>query len=130
MGDESYLRTIIKPLESLLTGYKRILIRDTAVDAVCHGAKLTLTGVLRLEPGIEMNEEVVIITTKGEAVAIAYAMMSYNDMMQCQSGFAAKIKRVIMERGVYPRSWGHGTTAVKKKTMKSQGLLDVSAALS
>lgn len=30
-GDESYLRRVIKPLESLLVDYKRIIIKDSAV---------------------------------------------------------------------------------------------------
>lgn len=40
------------------------------MNAVCYGAKIMLPGVLRYEDGIEMNEEIVIVTTKGEAVAL------------------------------------------------------------
>ena len=29
--DESYLRRVIRPLESLLTGHKRIVVKDSAV---------------------------------------------------------------------------------------------------
>lgn len=45
--DESLLRRVIMPLEVLLVGHKRILVKDSAVSAVCHGAKLTMQGVLR-----------------------------------------------------------------------------------
>ena len=45
--DESYLRKVIKPLESLLTTYKRIVVKDSAVNAVCYGAKLMIPGLLR-----------------------------------------------------------------------------------
>jgi H/ACA ribonucleoprotein complex subunit 4 len=45
--DESYLRRVIKPLESLLTTYKRIVVKDSAVNAVCYGAKLMIPGLLR-----------------------------------------------------------------------------------
>ena len=30
--DESYLRRVIKPLEALLTGHKRVVIKDSAVS--------------------------------------------------------------------------------------------------
>lgn len=40
------------------------------VNAICYGAKIMLPGVLRYEDGIEVNQEVVVITTKGEAVCI------------------------------------------------------------
>jgi H/ACA ribonucleoprotein complex subunit 4 len=45
--DESYLRSVIRPLESLLTTYKRIVVKDSAVNAVCYGAKLMIPGLLR-----------------------------------------------------------------------------------
>ena len=45
--DESYLRKVISPLESLLTTYKRIVVKDSAVNAVCYGAKLMIPGLLR-----------------------------------------------------------------------------------
>lgn len=45
--DESYLRKAIRPLESLLTTYKRIVVKDSAVNAVCYGAKLMIPGLLR-----------------------------------------------------------------------------------
>lgn len=37
---------------------------------MCYGAKIMLPGVLRYEDGIEVNDEIVIVTTKGEAVAL------------------------------------------------------------
>lgn len=38
------------------------------VNAICYGAKIMLPGVLRYEDGIEVNQDIVIITTKGEAI--------------------------------------------------------------
>lgn len=71
--DESYLRRIISPLEIMLKNYKRIIIKDSSINAICYGAKLMLPGVLRFDNGIELNGEVVIMSTKGEAIAIGYA---------------------------------------------------------
>merc|ERR1712115_59964 len=42
--DESYLRRVIKPLEALLTNHKRIIMKDSSVNAVCYGAKVMLPG--------------------------------------------------------------------------------------
>lgn len=122
--DESLLRRVIRPLEGLLLGHKRILVKDSAVNAVCYGAQIMLPGVLRYEDGIEMDEEIVIVTTKGEAVALAIAQMTTSTMSTCDHGVAAKIKRVIMDRDTYPRKWGLGPKASKKKMMIKQGLLD------
>lgn len=141
--DESYLRRVISPLETLLTTYKRIVVKDSAVNAVCYGAKLMIPGLLRYgnlplfassdylltshsEAGIEVHEEVVLMTTKGEAIALGIAQMSTVELSSCDHGVVAKVKRCIMERDLYPRRWGLGPVAVEKKKLKADGKLDVS----
>lgn len=52
--------------------------------------------------------------------------MTSTEIMTCQHGLVAKLKRVIMERDTYQRQWGLGPTATKKKLMKAAGQLDVS----
>ncbi|VUC21150.1 unnamed protein product [Clonostachys rosea] len=122
--DESYLRRVIAPLETLLTSYKRLVVKDSAVNAVCYGAKLMLPGLLRYESGIEHHEEVVLMTTKGEAIALGIAQMSTVEMSTCDHGVVAKVKRCIMERDLYPRRWGLGPVAQEKKKLKADGKLD------
>jgi len=90
--DESYLRRAIRPLETLLLTYKRVVVKDSAVNAICYGAKLMIPGLLRYESGIELNEEVVIMTTKGEAIALGIAQMTTVQMATCDHGVVAKIK--------------------------------------
>ncbi|KAF2970328.1 hypothetical protein GQX73_g3217 [Xylaria multiplex] len=122
--DESYLRKVISPLETLLTSYKRIVVKDSTVNAICYGAKLMIPGLLRYEAGIEAHEEVVLMTTKGEAIALGISMMSTVEMSSCDHGVVAKVKRCIMERDLYPRRWGLGPTATEKKKLKASGKLD------
>mmetsp|Transcript_6582 Transcript_6582/g.16563 ORF Transcript_6582/g.16563 Transcript_6582/m.16563 type:complete len:471 (+) Transcript_6582:209-1621(+) len=122
--DESYLRRAILPLERLLISYKRVVVKDSTVNAICYGAKLMLPGLLRFEDGIEIGGEIVMITTKGEAVALGIAQMTTAVMATCDHGVVAKIKRVIMERDTYPRRWGLGPQAKAKKQMIVDGKLD------
>jgi len=110
-------------LESLLTGYKRIVVKDSAVNAVCYGAKLMIPGLLRYEADISVHEEVVLMTTKGEAIALAIALMSTVELATCDHGVVAKVKRCIMERDTYPRRWGLGPKAMEKKKMVKEGKL-------
>lgn len=122
--DEKYLRRVIKPLELLLVNHKRIVVKDSAVNAVCYGAKMMLPGLLRFADGIEVGDEVVLMSTKGEAIALAIAQMTTSVMATCDHGVVAKIKRVIMERDTYPRRWGLGPNAQKKKKLIELGKLD------
>ena len=123
-GDESYLRRVIMPLEVLLTSYKRLVVKDSAVNAICYGAKLMIPGLLRFENDIEVGEEVVLMTTKGEAIALGIAEMTTAVMATCDHGVVAKIKRVVMDRDTYPRKWGLGPKASMKKKLIADGKLD------
>lgn len=123
-NNEEYLRRVVMPLEILLVGIPRIVIKDTSVNAVCYGAQLMLPGVLRYESGIEVGTQVVIITTKGEAVAIATAQMTTSTIATCDHGIVARTKRVIMERDTYEKKWKLGPFAKKKAEFKEAGKLD------
>jgi len=122
--DEKYLRRVVMPLEVLLTNYKRIVVKDSAVNAICYGAKLMLPGLLRFADDIDVGTEVVLMTTKGEAIAVAIAQMTTSVMATCDHGIVAKIKRVIMERDAYPRRWGLVPMAQRKKGLIKDGKLD------
>eukprot|EP00743_Colponemidia_sp_Colp-15_P000365 GILK01000421.1.p1 GENE.GILK01000421.1~~GILK01000421.1.p1 ORF type:complete len:469 (+),score=94.82 GILK01000421.1:48-1409(+) len=122
--DETYLRRTVMPLELLLTSYPRIVVKDSSVNAVCYGAKLMMPGLLRYASGIEVGTEVVLMTTKGEAIAIGIAEMTTAVMATCDHGVVARIKRVIMDRDVYPRRWGLGPKAQEKKKLVKEGKLD------
>lgn len=88
--DETMLRRVVMPLEGLLVRHKRIVMKDSSVNAVCYGAKIMLPGVLRYEDGIEMDEEIVVITTKGEAVALGkrFGFCIGRKSNKCQQMFA------------------------------------------
>ena len=104
-GDESYLREVVQPMESALLLLPKVYIRDSAVDAVCHGADLAIPGILRLESGIRPMDLVGILSGKGEAVALGKALMSSDDMASLDHGLAVKTSRVIMPPGTYARMW-------------------------
>eukprot|EP00878_Enallax_costatus_P001743 GHUV01001899.1.p1 GENE.GHUV01001899.1~~GHUV01001899.1.p1 ORF type:complete len:331 (+),score=57.85 GHUV01001899.1:337-1329(+) len=47
LRDESYIRRVVMPLERLLTNFKRLVVKDSAVNALCYGAKLMIPGLMR-----------------------------------------------------------------------------------
>jgi len=108
--DEKILRKFIQPMEKALALVPKIYIRDSAVDAVCHGANLTAPGVLSLETGINSGSMAAVFTLKGEAVALARAAASTEEILNMEHGIAAKTERVLMLRGTYPKCWKSGET--------------------
>jgi len=106
--DGEILRKFIQPMEKALALIPKIYIRDSAVDAICHGASLTAPGVLSLETGIKVGSIVAILTLKGEAVALAMATASTEEILNMNHGIVAKTERVLMPRGTYPKCWKSG----------------------
>jgi H/ACA ribonucleoprotein complex subunit 4 len=103
--DETQLRRFIQPMEKALGYVPKIIIRDSAVDAICHGASLAAPGVLSLETEISPKSVVAILTQKGEAVALAEALASTEQILEMDHGITATTERVLMPRGTYPKMW-------------------------
>lgn len=103
--NESNIRKYIMPMEKALSPIPKIKIRDSAVDAICHGALLTAPGVTSFETGIRRKDKVAIFTIKGEAVAFAEATVSSSDMLKMDHGIIARPLNVLMPRGTYPKMW-------------------------
>ena len=57
----------------------------------CLILQMMLPGLLRFADGIEVGDEVVLMTTKGEAVALAIAQMTTSVMATCDHGIVAKV---------------------------------------
>ena len=107
--EEKILKKFIQPMENALALLPRIIVRDSAVDALCHGANLTAPGVLSIDSGIASGSTVAILTLKGEAVALAEALVSTEEVLKLDHGTVATLQRVVMPRGTYPQVWRSGS---------------------
>jgi len=48
-GDEAGLRRLVQPVESGVKNLKKMWIKDSAIDAICHGADLNAPGISLIE---------------------------------------------------------------------------------
>ena len=103
--DDTKLMKMIKPIEYALSELKSVIIRDSAVDALCHGAQLAIPGILQISPNLNKGDIVGIYTQKGEAVALAESMMSEAEIHDAIKGYAFETKRIIMAPNTYPKKW-------------------------
>ncbi len=104
-GIESTLRKVILPMENALESLPRVVIRDSAVDAICHGADLAVPGVLSAQKGIHAEDWVAVFTLKGEAVCLGTAKMDSQQMLYAGKGVVVDTDRVLMEPNIYPKGW-------------------------
>ena len=108
-GREAWLRSLIMPMEVLVEPLPKIIVKATAVDAICHGANLNISGIHMLDDEIRKNALVALMTTRGELIAIGKMMMSSQKIMATDKGIAVNVERVFMEPGHYPRMWHYST---------------------
>jgi H/ACA ribonucleoprotein complex subunit 4 len=104
-GDEAELRRVVWPMERLLAHLPKVVVRDSAVDAVCHGANLAVPGIAQVDEGIEPGNVVAALSLKGEGVALGKALMGSARMIEAEQGFAVDTMRVLMDPGTYPKGW-------------------------
>jgi len=103
--DDSKLMKMIKPVEYAFSEIKSVVIRDSAVDAMCHGAQLAIPGILKISPNLKKGDIVGVYTQKGEAVALAESTMSEEQIRDATKGYAFETKRIIMTPNTYPKKW-------------------------
>ncbi len=108
---EEKIRRLVRPVEEIVAPLKKVIVRDSAVSAVCHGAQLATPGILHISPDITKGDTVAIYTLKGELVAIGEALMSSAEIEVAEKGIAFETRRVIMKPDTYPRLWKAKKTA-------------------
>ena len=103
--DSTKLMQMIKPIEYALSELKSVVIRDSAVDALCHGAQLAIPGILQISPNLNKGDIVGIYSQKGEAISLAESLMSEAEIRDAIKGYAFETKRIIMAPNTYPKKW-------------------------
>ena len=104
-GREDWLRSLIMPMEVLVEPLPKIVVKATAVDAICHGADLNIQGIHMLDEDIRKNALVAMMTARGELIAIGHMAMSSQKIIATSQGKAVVTERVFMDEGHYPRMW-------------------------
>ena len=103
--NEKEICSMILPMERLLDHLPKIVIRDSAVDAICHGARLAVPGVVEVDSDIKKGDLAAVLTLKGEGVALVKTSMTTEEIIQKDKGVCADLERVLMNKGTYPAIW-------------------------
>jgi H/ACA ribonucleoprotein complex subunit 4 len=107
-GDDTYLRRVLLPIEEVARHLPKIWVRDSAVDALCHGAPLAAPGVAKFEIPFSRGELVALFTLKGELIGVGRALVDGEEVKKMERGLVARTDRVVMRRGTYPPMWRKG----------------------
>ncbi|MCI5866675.1 MAG: RNA-guided pseudouridylation complex pseudouridine synthase subunit Cbf5 [Methanosphaera sp.] len=103
--DPSYLFDIIQPMENATRYVKKIYVKDSAVDAVCHGSDLANSGIVKLDSKINKNNIVAVMTLKDELLAIGQALCSTSEIITSDTKIVVDIQKVFILPKTYPMMW-------------------------
>ncbi len=101
---EALLR-MLHPTEKLLAGLPRIVVKDSAVAALAHGAPLLRPGLVSIPDNLSSGQNVLVTSIKGEAVCFIKVNTDSKSITALEKGEIGRPTAVLMSDDVYPRRW-------------------------
>ncbi len=107
-GISSELEEYILPIEYGVKHLKKVIVRDSAVSALCHGANLAKPGLESIDDGVEKGELVAVFTRKGELIGLGVSLKNSNEIRKVKRGIVVDMEAVVMPKDKYPKMWKTG----------------------
>jgi len=101
--NEEIIRNKIFPIEEATKHMPKIWVRDSAVNSICHGAKLNIPGISKLHANIEPDMAVALMTLKDELIATGIAKLNSSMILKKDKGLAVSPNKVYMIPDLYPK---------------------------
>ena len=120
-GDRASLTKMILSVDGAVPELPTIVVRDTAVDALCNGAKLANIGITSVTP-FNKGQTVAVLSQKKEFICLGKALTTSSAVKPGASGLIVAPTSVFMVTGTYPRGWKKSCKPVKQE--KSAGNRD------
>jgi H/ACA ribonucleoprotein complex subunit 4 len=96
-GNENNLRKVVQPIENALQHLGKVWIDDSVIEPICDGWDLAVPGITKLHSNINQDELLAVMTMKDKLVALGYARLTSQQMIDQQKGIAVKTKKVFMQ---------------------------------
>ena len=106
-GSPELLSRMILPMETSIKGLAKVIIKESAAGALCHGARLSSRGIISVEP-FQMEDTVAIFTEAGDLIGLGEALMSASRVIPGEKGLVVAPRMIFPEPDAYPAIWkGH-----------------------
>jgi len=103
-GDRLHLESMIIPVKSAVEDLSYLTVRDSAVDALCHGAALAGVGVVDMTE-FRKGDQVAILTRRNELISIGEALVHSSSFRPGETGLVVAPRTVFIGPGTYPGFW-------------------------
>ena len=102
-GNDTLLKGRVFPKEEMVKHLPRIIVKDSSVYSLCHGASLKYPGVVGFYGRFQKGDMIALMTIKGELVSLSRAVRDSVELKEISSGEIAIPLRVIMPEDYYPK---------------------------
>jgi predicted rRNA pseudouridine synthase len=103
-GNRVALSSIILTVDSAVPDLATVIIRDTAIDAVCRGAVLAGVGVISRDE-FKKDQTIAVLSQKKEFICLGRALVPSDSFKPGDTGLVIAPTTVFMPPGTYPRGW-------------------------
>ena len=104
-GNRAPWEAVLHPPSDVWKRVPGVVIKDTAVDAIAHGADLAAAGVLKVTMPFRRGAHVALVTRADELVATGRALVDSTQLTAEPHGWVIDAERVFMPQGTYPAGW-------------------------
>lgn len=116
-GDRTALEKMVVSVDGAVPELPIVVIRDAAIDAVCHGATLAGVGVVSTME-FAKDQAVAVLTEKKEFVCLGKALVPSGSFKPGDTGLVIAPTTVFMQPGTYPRTWTKSDKVYPSKAEK------------
>ena len=112
--NRAVLDAMVVSVDAAVPDLPTVVVRDTAIDALCHGAVLAGVGVISCDE-FKKDQIVAILSQKREFIGLGRALSPSASWKPSKPGLVVAMTTVFMAPGTYPRGWKKGCPAEKPK---------------
>ena len=117
-GDRVPLTSIILSVDAAVPDLPIVIIRDTAIDAICRGAVLAGVGVISCDE-FKKDHPVSVLSQKKEFICLGRSLVPSSSFKPGETGLVIAPTAVFMPPGTYQRGWTKSGKEAKKGRSKT-----------
>ena len=103
-GDRTAVSSMILSVDAAVPELPTVIIRDTAIDAICRGAVLAGVGVISCDE-FKKDQTVAVLSQKKEFICLGRALVPSGSFKPGETGLVIAPATVFLPPGTYPRGW-------------------------
>jgi tRNA pseudouridine55 synthase/H/ACA ribonucleoprotein complex subunit 4 len=111
-GDYTAVSSMILSVDAAVPDLPTVVIRDTAIDAICRGAVLAGVGVISCDE-FKKDQTIAVLSQRKEFICLGRALVPSGSFKPGETGLVIAPTTVFLPPGTYPRGWTKSDKEVK-----------------